>query len=169
MITKQLLTAVKQEYVLPWDGVHGVSHWARVLENGLILAQQTGADARIIQLFALFHDSRRINENIDDGHGLRGAEFAASLRGLLFDLTDVEFDLLYTACAQHTAGWTDGDITVQTCWDADRLDLNRVGIAPDPAFLCTAAAKSEQVIRWANERSQNLIVPEFVNNDWNIG
>jgi hypothetical protein len=35
----------------------------------------------------------------------------------------------------------DGDITVQTCWDADRLDLPRVGIQPLPQFLCTEAAK----------------------------
>ena len=63
---------ILKEYALPWDGVHGVGHWARVLENGLRLAGQTGVNVEVVQLFAVFHDSRRINEGVDDGHGQRG-------------------------------------------------------------------------------------------------
>ena len=37
----------------------------------------------MVALFALFHDSRRINEYCDDGHGRRGGEFARSLCGSL--------------------------------------------------------------------------------------
>jgi uncharacterized protein len=48
----------------------------------------------------------------------------------------------------------DGNITVQTCWDADRLDLGRVGTTPDPRYLCTAAAKQSDIIEWALRRSQ---------------
>jgi uncharacterized protein len=33
------------------------------------------------------------------------------------------------------------NITVQTCWDADRLDLGRVGIKPDPKRLFTEEGK----------------------------
>jgi hypothetical protein len=33
------------------------------------------------------------------------------------------------------------DVTIQTCWDADRLDLGRVGIRPDPARMGTEAGK----------------------------
>ncbi|MCA9790206.1 MAG: hypothetical protein KC910_00365 [Candidatus Eremiobacteraeota bacterium] len=33
------------------------------------------------------------------------------------------------------------DPTIATCWDSDRLDLDRVGVDPDPAFLSTAAAR----------------------------
>ena len=32
------------------------------------------------------------------------------------------------------------DPTVGACWDADRLDLPRVWITPDPALLSTARA-----------------------------
>ena len=39
-----VIHAVLDEYVLPWHGDHGVAHWARVLENGLRLAEETGAD-----------------------------------------------------------------------------------------------------------------------------
>ena len=53
----------------------------------------------------------------------------------------------------HTKGLLEANITVQTCWDADRLDLGRVGIVPDPARLCTAAAREPTMREWAYERS----------------
>ena len=37
---KPIVHAILEEYALPWDGTHGVSHWARVLENGLCLAKK---------------------------------------------------------------------------------------------------------------------------------
>ena len=94
-----LVHAILEDYALPWHGIHGVGHWARVLENGLRLAKNTDAKVEIVQLFAVFHDSRRANEGFDDGHGLRGAELAAELRGDFFDLPDATFQLLYEACA----------------------------------------------------------------------
>ena len=36
-----------------------------------------------------------------------------------------------------------------TCWDADRLDLPRLGIATDPARLCTGQAMQPAFYRWA--------------------
>jgi len=42
---------------------------------------------------------------------------------------------------------------VQTCWDADRLDLGRVGKKPDPLRLCTAAARKPEIISAAYARS----------------
>src|SRR5262245_19305144 len=116
------LTAIVAEilrgYALPARGFHGVVHWARVLENGLRLAESTGANAAVVQLFAVFHDSRRENEGTDPAHGRRGANLAAELRGRLFELPDADFELLYRACEWHTEGRTDPDLTVQTCWDA---------------------------------------------------
>jgi uncharacterized protein len=38
-----ILSAVLEEYALPWVGYHGIAHWARVFENGLRLAEETGA------------------------------------------------------------------------------------------------------------------------------
>lgn len=161
-----LVRLVLAEYRLPWNGVHGLPHWARVLETGIRLAEETGADPEVVALFALFHDSRRENEGWDDGHGLRGAEFAASLRDTHIALSRNRFDLLYYACAEHTHGGTEADVTVQTCWDADRLDLGRVHITPDPAFLCTEPARRPDTIVWAERRSRGGIVPEIVGRDW---
>jgi uncharacterized protein len=118
--------------------LHGPEHWRRVERNGMLLAAQTGANLIVVRLFALFHDSRRVNDGWDPDHGARGAEFAATLHGKSFQLTDDEFNLLQYACIWHTEGVNHENVTVATCWDADRLDLGRVGIVPDPNRMCTS-------------------------------
>jgi len=159
MLTKELLDAILSQYPLSRGGPHGVAHWARVLENGRRLATETEACLAVVELFALFHDSQRFGEGDDPAHGLRGAELAAAFHGTYYDLPPEEFELLFTACEQHTEGLTDGDITLQTCWDADRLDLGRVGIMPMPSRLCTDAAKTPDILVWAIERSHDGHAP----------
>lgn len=158
----QLILAIKDQFQLNWNGIHGVSHWARVYENGLQLAESTGANKKIVKLFALFHDSQRLNEDWDPDHGIRGAHLAELLRGVLFQLQHDEFELLFTACSLHTTAKTHIDRTVQTCFDADRLDLGRVGKTPDPKFLCTEAAKDPKTIAWASQRSIDGFVPDNI-------
>ncbi len=149
VLTSQLLEAIRKQYRLQWEGIHGISHWARVRAIGLRLADHTGADPAVVELFAMFHDACRTNEDLDPDHGRRGAELAVMLRGQVFDLPDPAFALLVAACTGHTDGCTEDHVTVQTCWDADRLDLGRVGIPPDPARLCTAPAKEPRLFAWA--------------------
>ena len=120
------------------DSIHGPSHWRRVEQNGLVLATRTGADVTVVRLFAIFHDSQRVNESKDDGHGVRGAEFAAVLRGSLFEISDEAFALLHDACTGHTDKQQTTDPTVGSCWDADRLDLGRAAIIPHERFMSTA-------------------------------
>jgi uncharacterized protein len=167
LITTQLIEAIRNQYLLPWNGIHGIGHWARVHENGLCVAERhVDVNTKVVELFAIFHDAKRTNEGFDKGHGYRGAEFAKKLRGSLFELSDEEFDLLYTACCFHTDGYTEFDITVQTCWDADRLDLGRVGITPHPRYLCTSAAKDPALIAWADSRVRQGTVPQFAIENW---
>ena len=153
-----ILKAVLSGCALPATGCHGVVHWARVLENGLRIAEANGADAEVVALFALFHDSRRVSEYSDNGHGLRGARLAKSLRGRLIHLDDGRFSLLHEACRLHTDGIVHGDPTLQACWDADRLDLGRVGIKPNPHRLCTDAARD--LIEWAHDRAVSGYEPD---------
>jgi uncharacterized protein len=110
-----IVSAIRRGYTLPIRGTHGVVHWARVLENGLRIADSIGADRTVITLFALFHDARRVNETYDHGHGERGAELAKSLRGTLVHLDDAQFALLSEACRLHADGLTVGRPTVQAC------------------------------------------------------
>lgn len=155
MIELSLLKIIRAQYRLPWDGIHGYAHWARVLENGLYLSERTGARVDVVKLFAVFHDACRVSEGHDPKHGLRGAQLAERLRGMAFELDDAGFNLLYRACEQHTDGLTVGDATVQTCWDSDRLDLGRVGIVPRESCLCTDVGKDAKTIQWAYDRSHS--------------
>jgi uncharacterized protein len=161
-----IMSAILNGYALPVRGDHGIVHWARVLENGLRIARAGGADREVVTLFALFHDSRRVNEDQDDDHGLRGGEFARSLRGELIHLDDDRFELLFEACRLHTDGHTTGDRTLLACWDADRLDLGRVGITPDPHRLCTDAAR--ELLGWADARAVRGHEPSAVLASWGI-
>jgi uncharacterized protein len=168
MDLKPVLQAILDDYALPLGGDHGVAHWARVLTNGLRLAEETAANVEVVALFAVLHDSRRINEVTDPQHGPRAARFAVRLRGTVFELNDHEFRLLYRACEGHTHERTHPDITIQTCWDSDRLDLGRVGITPHPSRLCTEAAKNPETIKWADGRASLGVVPDLVWHEWGI-
>ncbi|MDB6067679.1 MAG: hypothetical protein JWR26_3887 [Pedosphaera sp.] len=132
---------VSDDFAGEAHSAHGPAHWKRVETNGLILAERTGADVNVVRLFALFHDSRRENDLVDDGHGARGAEFAKKLRGTFFDMDDAAFNLLHYACTWHTDQQLSDDVTIGTCWDADRLDLGRVGIIPRESFMSTSFGK----------------------------
>jgi uncharacterized protein len=162
-----IMAQILNSYTLPVWGYHGVVHWARVMENGLRVAEANGADCDVVALFALFHDSRRVNESRDDGHGLRGGELAQSLQGTLIHLDDARFDLLFHACRLHTDGLIDGNPTLQACWDADRLDLARVGVMPKPQRLCTDTAG--ELLGWANARAVNNYTPTGVLAAWGFG
>jgi uncharacterized protein len=166
---KPIIDAIRAQYSLPLFGIHGVAHWARVLETGVRLAEETGANIEVVQLFAVLHDSQRVTEQTDLSHGIRGAAFAAEWRGTLFDLNDDDFDLLFVACAGHMDNPTDDDPTVQTCWDADRLDFGRVGAGIDPLWLGEATVdEHSDIINWADRRARAHTIPELIQRDWGI-
>ena len=121
--------------------IHGPHHWARVERNGLYLCKLNGADETIVRLFAVFHDSMRENDGRDMEHGLRAAKYAQSLLGKEYQLTADKFDLLYYACQYHTKRRLTKDITIGTCWDADRLDIGRVCMTPSAYYMNSPEAK----------------------------
>jgi len=150
---------VEDQSVLSRDGFHSVDHWARVSANGRKLSPLTGANLAVVELFALFHDSRRLSEGSDPEHGRRAAKFATEMRAEWFEVSDREMFLLVEAIEFHSDGLTEAEITIQTCWDSDRLDLGRVGITPDVRFLCTEAARSDEILDWAHKRAANSRSP----------
>jgi uncharacterized protein len=161
-VSREVFHTILDGYALEVRGIHGVVHWARVLENGRRIADPARADPMVLGLFAVFHDSRRVNDDWDPGHGHRGAALARTLRVSLPPLTDAQFDRLCWACEHHTDLETHPDVTVQACFDSDRLDLARVGIVTDPARLCTGAARDPEVLAWAIDRAKHRVVPDFV-------
>ena len=118
--------------------LHGITHWKQVESNGLLLASKTAADIVVVRLFSLFHDSKRANDGYDEVHGARGAKFAkACFDEHRLDITQEQFNKLYHACMFHTTEHRSGDATIDTSYDADRLDLGRVGIELDPDKMAT--------------------------------
>ena len=67
-------------------------------------------------------------------------------------------ELLTEALIHHSEGYTEGDVTVRVCWDADRLDLGRVGIEPKLDRLCTETARNDDVLFWAKARSRHKVI-----------
>jgi len=164
---KNLLRPILERYALSPTGTHGLSHWARVLEIGRILAPLTGANLKVVEHFAILHDSCRQSEFFDSRHGERSAAYVMSLK---LDLTKKEHLLLATACKLHNHVERSGplDITLETCWDSDRLDLARVGSIPDPERLFTTPAREPKFII---ERSMEAFVenlPSLVKKEWGM-
>ncbi|MEM9825163.1 MAG: hypothetical protein AAF958_01175 [Planctomycetota bacterium] len=157
-----------EHYPLHIGGIHGVIHWARVYENGIRLAEENGADLTVVSLFAVFHDSQRLSNYADPDHGARGAALATKLRDEAYSIEDDQFELLHQACTHHTHAATHPDLTVQTCFDADRLDLGRVGITPDRRRLCTSAAKKDSILSWATKRGGEQFLPKKTLSAWNV-
>jgi uncharacterized protein len=130
------------EFKLGEHSVHGPRHWLNVEANGLALCAQTGAIENVVRLFAYLHDCQRIDDGFDSDHGRRAARFARQIHGELFRLSEAHFKLLETAIELHADGQVSNNATIGTCWDADRLDLGRVGIKPRAKMLSTEAAKT---------------------------
>ncbi len=159
---ERLVRVVLEGYALDPRGLHGVAHWARVFENGCRLCDEMKVSRDVITLFAVFHDSRRANEGHDPEHGSRGALLAEQFRGQQFDISDADFERLQFACTWHTSKKYHDDTIIQCCWDADRLDLGRVGVVPDRRFLNTSAAKQKGILDWAYGRGAMHVVPTWI-------
>jgi uncharacterized protein len=148
---------LRAEFKLDWLGIHGAPHWARVRHNGMLLLRAENnplARADVVELFALLHDHQRLNDGHDPDHGYRAALAINELRGTCFDMDDAGCALLAEALEGHSSGRTEADISVQICWDSDRLDLGRVAIYPDARHLCTASARRRCFIEAAYARSR---------------
>jgi uncharacterized protein len=123
------------------QSIHGPSHWQRVDAFGLNIAKTSGADLTVVRLFALLHDSCRQDDGADLDHGPRAVEMLDRIVPIVFAIDSGRFDLLKEALRLHTSGQTTNEPTIGTCWDADRLDIGRVGMTPSAQYMSTGAGK----------------------------
>lgn len=129
------------------DEMHGLPHWQKVERNAIVLSLEvvdntvrfrTDVNLKVVRHFAYLHDKCRLDNGTDLEHGVRSAEMLPSIRNtILKDFTDEEFSLLEQACRYHTTKRRTGVPTIDVCFDADRLDLGRVGIVPNPKKMAT--------------------------------
>lgn len=142
MKKSEIVKLALERFQLDRDGIHGVAHWSRVSYHGEVLREIEGGDLEVIRMFSFFHDCCRESDGHDVLHGDRAGEYVKSLYDSgKIRLTDSQMEVLLLAMRGHTGEIYHSDKTVQCCWDADRLDLGRVGIQPDPFYLNTDTAK----------------------------
>ena len=105
------------------------------MENGCI---REDINIKVVRFFAYLHDKCRLDDWVDLEHGVRVADMLPTIRNtILKDFTDEEVTLLEKACRYHTTEHRTGIPTVDVCFDADRLDLGRLGIVLDPKRMAT--------------------------------
>lgn len=138
-LNKVIDIALKQSK-LPAMSPHRFDHWSRVHQNAQLLSKQyNDVDEKVIMAFSYLHDCKRKNDGVDFIHGRDAAEFIDTLN---LDLTKDQLSILKIACEFHTDGKTRNlNNTIAVCWDADRLDIGRVGIMPEPKYMCTSLGK----------------------------
>ena len=161
VLTPELISRLKKDFALNWKGIHGAPHWSRVRLNGLKLAQQTGADPVVVELFAFLHDSQRESDFKDPEHGLRAALYIQKLLGKEIQISDKQAQQLIFACEHHTYPASTDDQTILTCWDADKLDLGRVGITLDLQKLHTPPARDSLFIASCQKRIMATVALEY--------
>lgn len=140
---EQLILKVRAFAMERWTlgELHGIKHWDRVYENALRIATPD-VSTLVLGLFAYLHDSCRVSDGRDIDHGVRACGLIDTIREtLLAEVPDKDIKLLRDACRYHTTKHKTFSRTVNTCFDADRLDLWRVGVTPDPARLATKKGK----------------------------
>jgi uncharacterized protein len=135
-----------REYVLSVfkcgaHSIHGPSQRQRVDVFGIDIAESSGADLIVVRLFALLHDSCRQDDGADLEHGPRAAEMIDRIVPTVFAIDPGRFYMLKEAIRLHTSGLTTNEPTIGTCWDADRVDIDRVGMTPSPQYMSTEAGK----------------------------
>jgi len=140
--------------------LHGPAHWARVRRFGALLAEKEGLpeDARAcVEVFAWVHDLARENDGGGNKHAIDGASYVDVVVPAVFGgIRRDQLEAVRVAVRYHSDGMVadeasatglfeglEGprDLVVRTigcCWDADRLDLPRVGIQPAPELMSTS-------------------------------
>lgn len=142
---------------------HGITHWQHVEAFGLLMQSRCpAADKEVIRWFAYLHDSMRGNDEFNMEHGPAAAKFIGKIRKTyLKELSDEQIRLLKLACKYHTSRRKTDDLTINICFDADRLDLPRVGITPEVRRMASEVGRELALIPYQELLEQAEVFEEF--------
>ena len=142
--------------------IHGLGHWKRVEAFGLLMAEMCPeADREVISWFAYTHDCMRSDDGSCYEHGPDAAAFVDKVRNTyMSDLSDDQIGVLKMACYHHTMEKNTGNVTADICFDADRLDLPRCGVTPDP--LCMASGAGAELAGILSAEMGEDLYPEDI-------
>jgi uncharacterized protein len=126
---------------------------------GALLAEHEGLPEparRCVEIFSLVHDLARLDDGGGNQHAIDGAMYLDEVLPAIFGpLPQEHIETIRAAIRYHSDGMTASvarecglfealegppDLVIRTigcCWDADRLDLPRVGIHPDANLMST--------------------------------
>lgn len=170
---KQWYTFMEEniEFWLPGSEWHTKTHCARVLLLALVIGNQKGLsdeEKNALAMVAVFHDSRRLDDGIDRGHGSRAAKYYKDFCH--------EHDLPYDEQTYYITYYHDQDdslglseiakspmlseravLLYQIFKDADALDRFRLGLdALNVNFLRTEEAHElVEIAKDLLEKSRN--------------
>lgn len=135
-VHQNLVDRILKEFILDASSIHGINHWKRVARNARLIAESVDVDTEITDLFAYFHDCKRENEHRDPDHGQRVSDYLIYLwRQGHIPLKQDRLLILCEAVSGHTHVRFHSNPTIAACFDADRLDLGRCGVQPNPDYL----------------------------------
>src|SRR5688572_6958881 len=99
-----LYKPLEEWYLHDPEGIHGLSHAARVLVwahliGDWIVKQGTTIDLEVVHWAATLLDIRRINDGIDFSHGERAANWIrANYQRIPYPLTEMQLESLAYCC-----------------------------------------------------------------------
>ncbi len=139
--------------------LHGPRHWVRVHRFGTLMADEYGLDSekrRCVEIFAWTHDLVREDDGPGNQHARDGAAYLDIVLPQVFGgLTAQQTAAIRAAIHYHSdgmaaeeayyrgyldgTGWDEATAiqVIGCCWDADRLDLMRLGRRPRPDLMST--------------------------------
>lgn len=144
----------------PDSSIHSFGHCERVLLHSLIIGESEFGDNRksltALAHASVFHDTRRIDDYRDTGHGARAAVYYKHFCQERSDITympeaalmmkyhDIDDDASKKAIAKEYVGELSDMYRLYNIFkDADALDRWRLGpLGLDPKFLRTSKAKT---------------------------
>lgn len=128
------------------EGLHGIEHVRKAAENARILA---GAECPDFYddavLGAYLHDIGRTEDGAGNLHAISGAKIAEKM--LKKHWSHLDCERIVYAIRYHADGLVSDDPLVGAIWDADRLELGRVGIPMSAVKFSTKTAKEMAGIR----------------------
>ena len=125
--------------------IHGIPHLRRVAVTAGRIAASIGEDIESAVVAGFLHDCARNDDGGGTCHALDSAVLAKKLLSMFYPHLDVV--RLCDAIARHADGETTKDLLVACVWDADRLDLSRLGIEVNSDLLSTSVARRIVLIR----------------------
>ena len=159
MINRELIKKLESYCRLKDSKLHGAGHWVRVHRFGKLLSDKCNLRPELedcVETFSLTHDLARNLDGFEEDHGGNSALLFNKIRNELFpDLSNNQVEVIKIAIHYHSDGMTSeeayykglfdhidlfGDDLINTigcCWDADRLDLLRLGRHPRPELMST--------------------------------